>query len=290
MKILHTLLLLILLQEAPAQSSSLIIRGSTVDHITGKPIPYTSIGIPNKSIGTVSDSAGTFSLRLPSEQMLNDSVVFSHVGYLHHVLRAGSMLSKNTTIRLQPDTQTLSEVVVKPKTTSTRVIGRRGKGLSTLHYNFYTASEKSVDDRLSKEAGMLFEWKDKCRIDELNFYISGNEFQSLKFRVLFYQVEEGGLPGAPLVKRDIIFEIRDGYRGWYKVDLKPYRVWIPASTGTLAVTLQWLESVKQHNNSKYFSITAGMSPFKTMVTRAKAMDSWTAQKQSLSFNLQCQCQ
>jgi hypothetical protein len=289
MKIIHTLSFVLLLHFAWAQSSVRVIKGTTIDNATGTPLPYTSIGIPHKSIGTVSDSSGQFTLTLPPDHPLTDSIVFSHVGYEIQAMRIDGLLRQASTIRLQPSANTLSEVVVKPKITKSKIVGRNGKGLSTFHYNFYTASEKSVDDRLSKEAGMLFELKDKCRINELNFYISGNEFRSLKFRVLFYHVEDG-LPTTPMFDRDIIFEIKDGYRGWFKVDLKPYQVWVPDAKGPFAVTIQWLESVKQQANSKYFSITSAKSAFKTFVGRSKAMDTWDVHKQALSFYLQCQCQ
>ncbi|HSR38892.1 MAG TPA: carboxypeptidase-like regulatory domain-containing protein, partial [Phnomibacter sp.] len=219
MKIIHTLTLVLLLHFAWAQSPGRVIKGTTIDNATGTPLPYTSIGIPHKSIGTVSDSSGQFTLTLPPDHPLTDSIVFSHVGYESQAKRIDGLLRQVSAIRLQPSTNSLSEVVVKPKITKSKIVGRNGKGLSTFHYNFYTASEKSVDDRLSKEAGMLFELKDECRIDELNFYISGNEFRSLKFRVLFYHVKDG-LPTTPMFDRDIIFEIKDGYRGWFKVDLK----------------------------------------------------------------------
>ena len=56
-----------------------------------------------------------------------------------------------------------------------------------MHTNFYTYEEKGVDDRLSKEIGMKFKLQNDCKINDLNFNITSNEFSSLKFRLNIYE-------------------------------------------------------------------------------------------------------
>lgn len=148
-----------------------------------------------------------------------------------------------------------------------------------MHMNFYTASEKNVDDRLSKEVGMRFHLNKDCKINDFNFNITSNEFKSLKFRLNFYRVEND-LPTKVIGDHDLIFEIRDGYTGWYTVDLKPYNLFLEKANETIAVTLQWVESVPLRPESKYFGIATALLATETSYFREKVMAVWKASKQS----------
>src|SRR5690606_37772729 len=157
------------------------------------------------------------------------------------------------------------------------------------HMNFYSYYEKDVDDRLSKERGMKLKIKRNCHIEDLNFNITSNDFTSLKFRVNLYKIEDG-LPTDLLIEKNIVFEVKDNYLGWFKVDLQPYEIYLDEDVEEDAVTIQWLESVKRDENSKYFSISTAASPLNTAYFREKAMDTWTTGGQSLSFYLNAMCE
>ncbi|MCC4212017.1 hypothetical protein [Leeuwenhoekiella parthenopeia] len=190
-----------------------------------------------------------------------------------------------------PQSTVLDEVVLsaqklklKPKS-----IGRSSKGLGLMHSNFYSYYEKDVDDRLSKERGMKFKIRRACYLQDLNFNITSNDFKSLKFRVNIYKVENG-LPTDLIINQNIIFEIRDTYLGWFKVDLQPYDIYIKDGIEEIAVTIQWLESVKTRANSKYFALSTASSLTHTAYFRDKAMDSWKDGGQNLSFYLNAICE
>lgn len=157
-----------------------------------------------------------------------------------------------------------------------------------MHMNFYTAYEKEVDDRLSKEVGMKFKLKKDCKIEDLNFNITSNEFSSLKFRLNFYKIENG-LPTMLIVQKEIIFEIKDEFLGWYRLDLKPYEIYLDKESEDVAVTIQWVESKKTNEKSKYFGISTAASVTETAFYREKAMDTWSASGQGLSFYLNAMC-
>jgi hypothetical protein len=254
-----------------------------------KPLAYVNIGINQKTIGTVSNASGKFMLQLNEKVALTDTVIFSFIGYYSKKFTISQLQNNNEAIYLQSAPAELSALVVTSKkvTLKSKKIGRHTKGLGLTHANFYTYYEKDVDDRLSKEMGMKFELKRNCLVKDLNFFISGNDFAALKFRVNFYSIKNG-LPTDLIIHQNIIFDIKDNYKGWFKVDLTPFEIYLKEEQ--VAVTIQWLESVKKDNKSKYFAISAVSSPFNTTFFREKPMDKWTPNKQSLSFYLNAMCE
>ena len=267
------------------------IEGEVRNSESKEPLAYVNIGIANKTIGTVSNGEGLFYLNLNDKIKQNDTVIFSYVGFKTEKYLVSDLSEKGKIILLSPENIELKEVVIstrgikfKPK-----IIGRNSKGFGLMHTNFYTYDEKGVDDRLSKEKGMKLKIKRNCQIKNLNFNITSNDFTSLKFRVNFYKIEDN-LPTDLIVEKDIIFEIKDSYLGWFKVDLEPYKIYLKEDIEEVAVTIQWLESVKKDKKSKYFAISTAASPLNTAYFREKAMDIWTKSDQSFSFYLNAMCE
>lgn len=198
----------------------------------------------------------------------------------------------NNIILLQSENTELDEVVLSFKEIKlkSKKIGRTSTGLGLTHFNFYSYYEKDVNDRLSKERGVKLKIRRNCHIKDLNFKITSNNFTSLKFRVNFYKIEDG-LPTELLIKKNIIFDVKDNFLGWFKVDLEPHEIYLKEDIEEVAVTIQWLESVKRDAKSKYFSISAVASPLNTAYLREKAMDTWTTiGGQSMSFYLNAMCE
>ncbi len=269
-------------------SQETIIQGKVMDSVTNTGLSYVNIGIAKKGVGTVSDKDGIFKLKLNEKTTSNDTILFSFIGYETQRVLVSSLKNKNTVILLEPKTTTLSEVIIKPKKTKLKKIGRSSGGLCLMSVDFYSYYEKDVDDRLSKEMGMKLELKNDCRIKDFNFRISQNDFKNIKFRVNFYKIENG-LPSDLIVSKNIICEIKDGYIGWFKVDLEPYNICFDKETKEIAVTLQWVESKKMNEKSKYFSISAAITPFNTFYHREEAFDKWAKLNQSMSFYLTALC-
>lgn len=269
-------------------SQEKIISGEIKDSENKTYLQYANIGIANKNIGTVSNSNGKFSLKIDEKINENDMVSFSYVGYRTKSITLSKLNLSNNVIELEPEKKQLEEVVVKFVKPKPKIIGRNSKGLGLMHCNFYTYYEKDVDDRLSKEVGMKFKLKKDCKINDLNFNITSNEFSSLKFRLNFYKIENG-FPTALIVEKDIVFEIKDEFKGWYSLDLKPYEIYLDKETEDIAITIQWVESKKANERSKYFGISTAMSATETGFFREKAMDGWRKSGQSLSFYLNTMC-
>ena len=269
-------------------SQEKIINGEIKDAENKTFLQYANIGISNKNTGTVSSFDGKFSLKLNESINENDLVTFSYVGYRTKTIAISKLNLLNNVIELEPEKNQLDEVVVKFVKPKPKILGRNSKGFGLMHTNFYTYYEKDVDDRLSKEVGMKFKLKKDCKINDLNFNITSNEFSSLKFRLNFYKIENG-FPTKIIVEKDIVFEIKDEFKGWFNLDLKPYEIYLDKETEDIAITIQWVESKKANEKSKYFGISTAISPIETFFSREKSMDTWTKSGASLSFYLNTMC-
>lgn len=289
MKLVPSIILFMFISHC-VLSQDEIILGRVLNHETNKALPYVNIGITNKTVGTVSNEKGLFKLTLNDKVSSNDTIIFSYIGFQTEKYLVSELNNKNTTVFLYPKDMDLDEVLVTTKKVEfkPKKIGRANKGLGLTHFNFYSYYENDIDDRLSKEVGMKLKIKKNCHIEDLNFNITSNDFKSLKFRVNFYKIENG-IPTELVVEKNILFEIKDNSLGWYKVDLKPYDIYLKEDIEHIAVTIQWLESIKADEKSKYFAISTASSPAKNSFYREKAMDSWTKMGQSLSFYLGAAC-
>ena len=72
--------------------------------------------------------------------------------------------------------------------------------------------------------------------------------------------------------------------------LEPYDIRLMEDLKEVAVTIQWIESVKTNEKSKYFAISTASSPTHTAFFREKAMDKWGKAGQNLSFYLNAMCE
>ena len=288
-RVLTIILILTLKNIGYCQSKQ--ITGEVRSFENNEPLPYVNIGIANKTVGTVSNENGLFKLDLNEKTTSKDTVIFSFIGFKTEKYLVSELINKKKTVLLQRQNTELDEVVVTTKKIKLKPkkIGRTSKGLGLTHSNFYSYYEKDVDDRLSKERGMKFKIRKNCHIQNLNFNITSNDFESLKFRVNIYKIKNG-LPTDLIVQKNIVFEIKDNFLGWFKVELEPYDIYLKEEVEEIAVTIQWLESVKANKKSKYFSISTASSPIHTAYFREKAMDNWDKGGQNLSFYLNAMCE
>ena len=82
------------------------IDGTIVAADKGSPLPGVNIVIKGTSVGTTSNADGKFSLNVSN----TDVLVFSFIGYETQEVSVGAATQLD--IRLAPDVETLSEVVV----------------------------------------------------------------------------------------------------------------------------------------------------------------------------------
>jgi hypothetical protein len=86
--------------------------GTIHDRITDEPLAYSSVGVNNTTIGTISNQDGDFKLILP-DSLRHSIVKFTHVGYENQEVEAGLMDGQYIRFALEPRIIPLQEVVIR---------------------------------------------------------------------------------------------------------------------------------------------------------------------------------
>jgi hypothetical protein len=110
----HNKILLIPLVKKPAPVTPYrLIKGLVIDGRTRRPLPYSSIFLLNKSIGTITNAAGRFELKLnPTD--FDDTLGVSYIGYRLHKIPVELIDTSIQVVRLSSERVQIKEVVVKP--------------------------------------------------------------------------------------------------------------------------------------------------------------------------------
>jgi hypothetical protein len=104
----------LLFQFAPlsAQDTFLEISGTISDERTKKPIQACNVYVRNKDFGTVANSDGEFSIKIP-KHLLDQNLVFSNIGYGTIELPISAMNEYDNAIILTPTTIIMEELVIR---------------------------------------------------------------------------------------------------------------------------------------------------------------------------------
>jgi hypothetical protein len=93
-------------------AQKIIISGKVLDNDTREPLPYASLGIAGKSIGTITNLEGAFDFYLPKEYR-NEILVISMLGYTNFEAPIWSLLTMETlVIEMNKSTTVLDEVII----------------------------------------------------------------------------------------------------------------------------------------------------------------------------------
>ncbi|QJX48608.1 alpha/beta fold hydrolase [Hymenobacter taeanensis] len=263
------------------RAQTLLVSGTVLDAKTDAPVPFVSVGAPNSALGTVADALGHFRFTLPAPPAAGQQLLISCVGYETLARPLAEFLGHSPTVRLAPVAVSLAAVTVRPGKVKTKVFGRTSSS-SFMGANLYT-EPNLTDDGLAKEQGTVLPVDEECLLQDYNFHVAFNHFKSVKFRLNLYSVK-AGLPDQPLLTQDIRFDVMQP-RGWVKVDLRPYHIFLQGHR-EVAATLQWLQSETIEGNYKAFGVSAVPLPSHSVLTRNKSQAQWREIKPGyLSFYL-----
>jgi len=92
-------------------AQTLTISAKVVDKDSKEPLPFASVGLKNRPIGTITNLNGEFDFHIPVEYR-NDVLVINMLGYLPFEDPAWSVTNDVTIIEMVKSTQFLDEVVV----------------------------------------------------------------------------------------------------------------------------------------------------------------------------------
>ncbi len=260
----------LLLSYASAASQGLTLKGEVVDRAENKPVPYATIGIKGKSLGTVADENGRFSFTIPATAVADEEqVIVSCVGYKSVETTVSSFKKGHQLISLSPAQINLNEVTVKSRKVKTKTFGRTGN--STMMVSRMYTENNLVSDELAKEQGTIIKLDEEVLLKDFNMYVVFNRFKYVRFRLNLYSVKDG-LPDQSLLKEDIRFDVTEK-NGWVKVDLSKYHIFLEGQD-KVAVTIQWLKSEAIEGQRKSFAISAVPLPTHSILFRDKSQGLW----------------
>ena len=118
------------------------VTGKVTAAEDGSPLPGVSVVVKGTTAGTNTDSEGTYTLNLPSD---NATLVFSFVGTITQEVQAGGRSVVN--VQLSSDTKNLQEVVV----TAQGIVREK----RALGYAVATVAPKLIEDRPQADVGRV---------------------------------------------------------------------------------------------------------------------------------------
>ncbi len=160
-----------------------LIKGIIIDKTTGQPIPFVSIGIIGKSIGTLTDENGNFEVKLYENQK-KDSLKIYTIGYKPIVFLVSDFMKEvNQKISLENLPTQLEEVTIRPKKVKYKILGT-----SNYTKNNCTGFADMAGNWKGSEAAILIRNNKNSFIESFNFYVIQNKYSdSVLFRLNFYE-------------------------------------------------------------------------------------------------------
>jgi len=88
------------------------IKGIIFDESEKKALPYASVGIRGKHVGTITNQDGEFSLTISSKN-IHDTLVFSYVGFKNQEIPVSEISDKTIQVSLKENFISLQEVIIR---------------------------------------------------------------------------------------------------------------------------------------------------------------------------------
>ncbi|KUG07708.1 carboxypeptidase-like regulatory domain-containing protein [Solirubrum puertoriconensis] len=252
-----------------------------LDARIGEAVPFASVGVKLKPVGTVADAEGQFSLKALAAALPSDTVVVTCVGYAPRKLLLSQLLQE-ATVHLTPLTQELSTVTIRATGWKRRRVGHDGS-FSLTHYNFHLNNDTEPARKLGREVGAVLRIRPQSEIEDVHFYIGQNTFRGVRLRLNVRALDTNENPTTSLLTQDVHYVLPDDAKGWQHLDLRPYHI-ATGNHNRVAVTLEWLEGMPDPQRSwQTLLMPAPLGPMHRMVYRDKSADEWHSLRASLSL-------
>ncbi|PCH66436.1 MAG: hypothetical protein COC01_07960 [Bacteroidetes bacterium] len=255
----NALLIFLVLTFLSCSYSQVIYEGNISDGNSKVVLPYVNLGIVGKNVGTVSDINGNFKIELDAKYD-NDTMRISTVGYKSVVFKVSQFkneIHKNPILQLVQDVVELKQVVVLGKKLKEKILGNTTESRSIM--------AGFASNELGNEIGVVIKIKKSPTIiKKFNVSIAHNEYESLKFRVNFYDLKNG-LPNKNILNENIIVTGQKK-EGKITVDLRDYNIVVEDD---FFVSLEWIEDLGE--NGLFFSAGFFGSP---TISRQTSQGDW----------------
>jgi len=241
---IKTTIILVLFSFSTQLVNANIIKGFVVNQ-NNEAVSYVNIGFNNTNIGTVSNELGNFELAFNPLKTKENTLLFSCVGYEVFKVEPNELekykidsVYKFTLIKKAIQ---LSEAIVRPSELKSKKRGNASEK-STIKVNLAIADKANMN--LGSAIGKRFNFgSQKSWVDSIAFYVAGNNFDTLKFRINFYDIS-WGKPSNSLSETPIIHELVNFKKGWVEIDLKKYNLTIK---NNIVAAVEWIGASKKGN-------------------------------------------
>nr|WP_294791841.1 carboxypeptidase-like regulatory domain-containing protein [uncultured Mucilaginibacter sp.] len=275
-------LILYFLTFAPCYLKAQIkLQSHVIDAVTKTAIPFATIGVKNRIIGTVADSTGRFQLSISTDSIgPNNPVIVSCIGYTSLEINARDLKDIQQSIALSPSTTLLSQVAVKPAKVKVKTFGRTGS--SAFMSTKMISEHNHTSDELGNEIGTVINIDKNCRLTAFNMHVIFNHFDNVKFRLNIYSVKDG-LPDTLIIKDNILLDVGHVRQKWINVDLTKYQIYLEGYE-KVAAAIQWLKSTAGNDPQKSFNVAAVPAIGHYILFRDKSQSTWLKVGGNLSMN------
>ena len=229
-------MLLFLLECYLFSFSQNIFKGKVLNKSTNAPMSYVNVGIINKNIGTVSDINGRFNIELTNNINSDDSIKFSMVGYKDRTFSVASFKQCHfDTIFLEKKIIELQEIKIFGKKQKTKIFGNKTESKLVC-----TGFESN---KLGSEVGIIIKIKKSpTYLQNFNFNILSNKYDSLFFRLNIYNIKDGK-PNKNILNQNI-FVSTNKKTGEVSVDLRKYNIVV---YNDFFISLEWIKNSGKEN-------------------------------------------
>ncbi len=275
-------LILYVLTFAPCYLKAQVkLQSQIIDAVTKTAIPFATIGVKNRIIGTVADSTGKFQLSISTDSIgPNNPVIVSCIGYNSLEMNARDLKNAQQLIALSPSVNHLNQVTIKPAKFKVKIFGRTGS--SAFMSTKMISEHNHTSDDLGKEIGTVINIDKNCRLTAFNMHVIFNHFDNVKFRLNIYSVKDG-LPDTLIIKDNILLDVGHVRQKWIKVDLTKYQVYLEGYE-EVAVAIQWLKCTTGNDPQKSFNVAAVPAIGHHILFRDKSQSTWLKVGGNLTMN------
>lgn len=256
------------------KSDTSLLKGKVIDAQTKQAIAYVNLGIPNKNIGTVSQSDGSFQIAANND----DTIEISMIGYESKNYLPAKDGNKNSfaIIEMKPKTNILQDVIITTKTLPERTLG------NTTTSKFFNIGLPLKF--LGSEIGIVIKpGKRPVLLKSFNLNISENHMDSAIFRLNIYSLKKGQ-PYENILSDNILLHVSN-QPGPYHIDLSNYKIILKDDA---LVSLEWIDGGKSGDESGVLFLSAALFNSSTW-HRKTSLGKWSKAKGlGVGFNVDVQ--
>ena len=115
-----------------AKPATFMVRGRVLDQVSGSPLPFASVGLPEKGLGISTNTEGLFQLKLPIE-LFDEDLHVSYLGYKSQLLPLRLLNDNPVDIMMETDYISMQEVIIRyydPRSLIEKALEKRDENYS----------------------------------------------------------------------------------------------------------------------------------------------------------------